>query len=143
MNFLRIQAAGGYISPDKLQQLAVLSKKYALGKIEIGFRQDLLVNSTSKQLSELRNQLGINGFQVEEANATHPNVVSSMVARNIFPKTSWLRSGDYLDILNIGEAIARLEKPFLDIGGGHERATLSAYTKFYNELLASDEIPTE
>ncbi len=43
----------------------------------------------------------------------------------------------------VGEAIARLEKPFLDIGGGHERATLSAYTKFYNELLASDEIPTE
>ena len=42
MNFLRIQAAGGYISPDKLQQLASVSKKYALGKIEIGFRQDLL-----------------------------------------------------------------------------------------------------
>ena len=114
MNFLRTQAAGGYISPDKLQQLASVSKKYALGKIEIGFRQDLLVNSTSKQLSELRNQLGVSGFQVEEANATHPNVVSSMVARNIFPKTSWLRSGDYLDILNSFTFAPRLKVNIID-----------------------------
>jgi len=134
MDFLRIHAAGGYISPDKLQQLAVLSKKYALGKIEVGLRQDLMVSSTSKQLSDLRNQLGSNGFTVEEANATHPNVVSSMVARNIFPKTSWLRSGDYLDMLNSFTFAPRLKVNIID----PVQELIRPFTGQLNFIAASD-----
>jgi hypothetical protein len=100
MAYLRILTPGGVVTPDELQQLAALSRQWALSKMEVGFRQDLLIPCTDSQLSALRLQLGLQGFQVEEAVPTHPNIVSSVVAQNIFPKLSWLRSGDYLDILD-------------------------------------------
>ncbi|AXE20144.1 hypothetical protein DR864_21520 [Runella rosea] len=100
MAYLRILTPGGVVTPDELQQLAALSRQWALSKIEVGFRQDLLLPCTDSQLSALRLQLGLQGFQVEEAIPAHPNIVSSVVAQNIFPKLSWLRSGDYLDILD-------------------------------------------
>ena len=100
MPYLRISTQGGVITPDELQRLAILAKKWALGKIEVVFRQDLLVACTDTQVASLRQQLGIQGFMVEDAKAVHPNIVSSLVAQNIFPQLSWLRSGDYLDILD-------------------------------------------
>ena len=100
MPYLRIATQGGVITPDELQRLAMLAKKWALGKIEVGFRQDLLIPCTDSQRSLLRSQLMSEGFGVEEAEAVHPNIVSSLVAQNIFPQLSWLRSGDYLDILD-------------------------------------------
>lgn len=100
MPYLRIATQGGVITPDELQRLAMLAKKWALGKIEVGFRQDLLVPCTDSQRSLLRSQLMSEGFGVEEAAAVHPNIVSSLVSQNIFPQLSWLRSGDYLDILD-------------------------------------------
>lgn len=100
MPYLRIATQGGVITPDELQRLAMLAKKWALGKIEVGFRQDLLVPCTDSQRSLLRSQLMSEGFGVEGAAAVHPNIVSSLVAQNIFPQLSWLRSGDYLDILD-------------------------------------------
>ncbi|AYQ33391.1 hypothetical protein [Runella sp. SP2] len=100
MPYLRIATQGGVITPDELQRLAMLAKKWALGKIEVGFRQDLLVPCTDSQRSLLRSQLMSEGFGVEETAAVHPNIVSSLVAQNIFPQLSWLRSGDYLDILD-------------------------------------------
>ena len=100
MPFLRISTPGGVVSPDELQRLAALSRQWALGKIEVGFRQDLLLPCTDAQIPALRQQLGREGFQVEDATPTHPNIVSSVVAQNIFPQLSWLRSGDYLDILD-------------------------------------------
>ena len=100
MPYLRIATQGGVITPDELQRLALIAKKWALGKIEVGFRQDLLIPCTDSQRSLLRSQLMSEGFGVEEAAAAHPNIVSSLVAQNIFPQLSWLRSGDYLDILD-------------------------------------------
>ncbi|MCA0230750.1 MAG: hypothetical protein LCH91_09835 [Bacteroidetes bacterium] len=100
MQYLRIATQGGVITPDELQRLALIAKKWALGKIEVGFRQDLLIPCTDSQRSLLRSQLMSEGFGVEEAAAVHPNIVSSLVAQNIFPQLSWLRSGDYLDILD-------------------------------------------
>ena len=100
MPYLRIATQGGVITPDELQRLALITKKWALGKIEVGFRQDLLIPCTDSQRSLLRSQLMSEGFGVEEAEAVHPNIVSSLVAQNIFPQLSWLRSGDYLDILD-------------------------------------------
>ena len=100
MQYPRIATQGGVITPDELQRLALIAKKWALGKIEVGFRQDLLIPCTDSQRSLLRSQLMSEGFGVEEAAAVHPNIVSSLVAQNIFPQLSWLRSGDYLDILD-------------------------------------------
>ncbi len=110
MAYLRISTPGGVVTPDELQRLAAVSRQWALGKMEVGFRQDLLIPCTDSQLTPLRQQLGMQGFQVEDAVPVHPNIVSSVVAQNIFPKLSWLRSGDYLDILDSFEV-----KPCLKI----------------------------
>ena len=100
MPFLRISTLGGVVTPDELQRLAALSRQWALGKMEVGFRQDLLLPCTDTQIPTLRQHLGMQGFQVEDVISTHPNIVSSVVAQNIFPQLLWLRSGDYLDILD-------------------------------------------
>ncbi|RDB06148.1 hypothetical protein [Runella aurantiaca] len=114
MAYLRILTPGGVVTPDELQQLAALSRQWALSKMEVGFRQDLLIPCTDSQLSALRLQLGLQGFQVEEAVPTHPNIVSSVVAQNIFPKLSWLRSGDYLDILDSFDFLPTLKLNLID-----------------------------
>lgn len=114
MTFLRILTPGGVITPDELQRLASLTRQYALGKIEVGFRQDLLIPSSDGQLPILRQQLAEHGFKVEEANSAHPNIVSSVVAQNIFPKLSWLRSGDYLDIIDSFDFEPRLKINLID-----------------------------
>ncbi|MFN8347608.1 MAG: hypothetical protein U0X91_21570 [Spirosomataceae bacterium] len=114
MPFLRISTPGGVVTPDELQRLAALSRQWALGKIEVGFRQDLLLHCTDTQLPALRQQLGRQGFATEAAAPAHPNIVSSVVAQNIFPQLSWLRSGDYLDILDSFDFQPRLKVNFID-----------------------------
>jgi len=114
MPYLRILLPGGVVPPDELQRLAALTKKWALAKIEVGFRQDLLIASTDAQLPLLRQQLSLQGFIVEESHAVHPNIVSSLVAQTIFPQLSWLRSGDYLDILDEFTFQPRLKVNLID-----------------------------
>jgi Nitrite/Sulfite reductase ferredoxin-like half domain len=114
MPFLRISTPGGVVTPDELQRLAALSRQWALGKMEVGFRQDLLLPCTDTQIPALRQQLGMQGFQVEDATPTHPNIVSSVVAQNIFPQLSWLRSGDYLDILDAFDFQPRFKVNLID-----------------------------
>ncbi|AEI48982.1 rubredoxin-type Fe(Cys)4 protein [Runella slithyformis] len=114
MAYLRISTPGGVVTPDELQRLASVSHQWALGKMEVGFRQDLLIRCTDAQLPVLRQQLGGQGFSVEEAVPVHPNIVSSVVAQNIFPKVSWLRSGDYLDILDSFDVKPRFKINLID-----------------------------
>ncbi|MEZ4901108.1 MAG: hypothetical protein R2822_04790 [Spirosomataceae bacterium] len=114
MPYLRISTPGGVVTPDELQQLAVLSRQWALGKIEVGFRQDLLLFCTDTQYPKLRQQLISQGFEAEEAKPKHPNIVSSLVAQNIFPQLSWLRSGDYLDLLDSFDFKPRLKVNLID-----------------------------
>ncbi len=114
MAYLRILTPGGVLTPDELQRLAALSRQWALSKIEVGFRQDLLLQCTDSQLSALRQQLVLQGFHPEDAIPTHPNIVSSVVAQNIFPKLSWLRSGDYLDIIDSFDFQPQLKLNLID-----------------------------
>lgn len=114
MPFLRVLTPGGVVTPDELQQLAALSRQWALGKIEVGFRQDLLLSCTDAQLPKLQQQLSLQGFHVENITPIHPNIVSSVVAQNIFPQLSWLRSGDYLDILDAFDFQPRLKVNLID-----------------------------
>ena len=114
MPFLRICTPGGVVTPDELQQLAVLSRQWALGKMEVGFRQDLLLPCTEAQIRALRQQLEKQGFQVEDATPLHPNIVPSVVAQNIFPQLSWLHSGDYLDILDAFDFQPRFKVNLID-----------------------------
>ncbi|WP_428667153.1 hypothetical protein [Runella sp.] len=114
MAYLRISTPGGVVTPDELQRLAAVSRQWALGKMEVGFRQDLLMPCTDSQLPALREHLSLQGFQVEGEIPIHPNIVSSVVAQNIFPKLSWLRSGDYLDILDEFDFKPRLKINLID-----------------------------
>lgn len=114
MPFLRILTPGGLVTPDQLRQIAALARQYALGKIEFGFRQDILINCTDNQLIELKNQIVMAGFQAEAEVPIHPNIVSSVVAQNIFPQLSWLRSGDYLDIIDAFEFQPRFKINLVD-----------------------------
>jgi hypothetical protein len=114
MPFLRISTPGGVVTPDELKRLASLSRQWALGKMEVGFRQDLLLPCTDTQIRALRQQLEKQGFQVEDALPSHPNIVSSVVAQTIFPQLSWLRSGDYLDILDTFDFQPRFKVNLID-----------------------------
>jgi hypothetical protein len=69
---------------------------------------------TDTQIRALRQQLEKQGFQVEDALPSHPNIVSSVVAQTIFPQLSWLRSGDYLDILDTFDFQPRFKVNLID-----------------------------
>jgi Nitrite/Sulfite reductase ferredoxin-like half domain len=111
---LRIQTPGGIITPDELLRLSRIAKKAALGQIEVGFRQDLLVSCHDVQREKLQQMLIDEGFWVEDTTPEHPNIVSSVVAQNIFDKTTWLRSGDYLDVLDSFDFRPRLKVNLID-----------------------------
>ncbi|TAF97355.1 MAG: hypothetical protein EAZ32_12605 [Cytophagia bacterium] len=114
ITFVRVLVAGGVITPDELQRLAVVAQQHAQGSIEVGFRQDLLLACATDQAAALHTALGEEGFWVEAPQPIHPNIVSSVVAQNIFDKTSWLRSGDYLDILDSFDFKPRLKVNLID-----------------------------
>ncbi|MEO0340921.1 MAG: rubredoxin, partial [Bacteroidota bacterium] len=104
----RVLIKGGILSPSELKQITNLIKGCGLDYLHFGSRQDILFPKTD-MLDEVVSKYP--QFSIEELmKKKHHNIVSSYVASEIFPSTSWLTGTSYLYILEQFR-----QKPLLEI----------------------------
>lgn len=95
-NLSRIIVNGGVLSPAELKYICESAKSLGFNSISFGSRQDILfskaIDSTKAEVFE-RLQI------IQPGSHDGENIISSYVATDIFPTTSWLTSGRYLYVL--------------------------------------------
>lgn len=95
-SFSRIIIKGGVLSPAELKEIVELAETSGSDSISLGSRQDVLITKAidTEKFSE-ENKYQIIPPRTDGAE----NIVSSYVAADIFPGTSWLTGDRYLYVL--------------------------------------------
>lgn len=93
----RVFIKGGILSPSELKQIINYAESLGLSVLHFGSRQDIVIPHHDLN-SELDNQYPeLTTSMISDIR--YQNIVSSYVASDIFPATSWLVSSTYLYIL--------------------------------------------
>ena len=119
-DLIRVFARGGVISPGDLKRILTTAADFGNEVIHFGSRQDIMfpVSIRSKAILDstfqsIRTEYDFDGNNFE-------NIVSSYVAADILPGTSWLHSDTYLYILDDFEQY----RPQLKVNISDPRQTL-------------------
>jgi len=99
---VRILVKGGVLPPQRLTELLTIAKQAGNDHILFGSRQDLMFHISQTNEKEISEVLCVHNFAFVIQSASEKpfqNIVSSYVAADLLPATSWLSSGDYLKIL--------------------------------------------
>ena len=100
MTSLRILTHGGSIAPNDLRQIAAWAQDYGLTTLEVGNRQEILLNPPTNTIREdLARRIHFLGLPTDEADTHTQNISSSLPATDVFADTPWLTAGVYLDVL--------------------------------------------
>ncbi|MCP9236574.1 rubredoxin [Lewinella sp. JB7] len=93
----RVSVRGGILAPSELLTVIELARELGLDGFHFGSRQDILFPVRPDQAEIVGRYPRL---RVESpAEGHHANIMSSYVAADIFPSTSWLTSSTYLYIL--------------------------------------------
>lgn len=96
-DLLRVLIPGGVLSPAELQQIIVMVEALGHSYFYLGSRQDILFPYT-ENYQEILDKFP--EIHLEYASERHfSNIVSSYVAAEILPESSWITSSTYLYIL--------------------------------------------
>lgn len=97
---IKINIAGGILSPGYFAQIAKISQKHKIQSVYIGERQHLLINADESIAEKIYNELKANQIECSTQLNEHPNIVSSYAAASTFSSANnWLKEGVYKDIL--------------------------------------------
>lgn len=99
-DLVRVFIRGGVLSPGDMKQILDTAACFGNQAIHFGSRQDILfpVNIRSKAILDHAFQAIRTGYDFDGSN--YQNIVSSYVAADMLPATSWLHSDTYLYILD-------------------------------------------
>lgn len=99
-DLVRVFIRGGVVSPGDMKQILETAADFGNEVIHFGSRQDILfpVNIRSKAILDHTFQAIRTEYDFDGNN--YQNIVSSYVAADILPATSWLHSDTYLYILD-------------------------------------------
>ncbi len=171
-HIVRILIKGGILTPALFLKLTEAAKLAGNSDVSFGSRQDVLFNVSIESKTLVEDFLNNHKIDFEWKSKTAiktQNIVSSFVANDVFPSTSWVNSGAYIIILeqfnyrpkikiNIVDPVQKLVPHFSGhlnfIASGHEhywhlyiRSTKSKDPESYRgmfewpELIYSKEIP--
>lgn len=108
----RIFIKGGIISPSELKQIINYAESLGLNALHFGSRQDIIIPQhienieTDSEYSKLTTNM--------ISDISYQNIVSSYVASDIFPSTTWLSSATYLYIMESFKFIPQLKINIVD-----------------------------
>ncbi|GEO02465.1 hypothetical protein AAE02nite_01290 [Adhaeribacter aerolatus] len=99
-DLIRVFARGGVVSPGDMKKILETAEDFGNETIHFGSRQDILfpVNIRSKTILDHTFQAIRTEYDFDGNN--YQNIVSSYVAADMLPNTSWLHSDTYLYILD-------------------------------------------
>ncbi|ANH79779.1 hypothetical protein A8C56_01255 [Niabella ginsenosidivorans] len=117
---IKINFAGGIISPGLLYQLLEHLEHAGVQQVSFGLRQQLLTNCPTRKIKPLTTFLEQSNLFYEINNDAFPNIVTSCPAEDIFIAHTWLSEGTYKDILNAIDYPPRFK---INISDSHQSFT--------------------
>lgn len=105
----KINFRGGIISPGYLLHITKALEEAGIEEVRFGLRQQLLINTTSKNHEKLIDSLDKSQIEYEVNKNMYPNIISSYAAEGIFTPESWLREGVYKDIFDLFDYTPKLK----------------------------------
>ena len=100
-NTIKVNFKGGIISPGDLYNILLAVGKSGLLYVRFGLRQQLLIDVSIEELSNLTAELDTLGINYEVNKEEFPNIVSSYPAEEVFITNTWLSEGVYKDIFDL------------------------------------------
>lgn len=97
---IRINFKGGIVSPAELTTILEAARQCQVHKIRFGLRQQMIFNLPRNFGKAFALKAKDLGFEFQSDVNSHPNIVSSYVAEEVFQKGNWLSEGIYKDILD-------------------------------------------
>ena len=106
---IKINFTGGIISPGDLLNILWAAKKAGVNNVSFGLRQQLFIEVVNEDFDKLSAALKSKDIVYEVGNDTHPNIVSSYPAEEIFITQTWLSEGVYKDIFDAFDYVPKLK----------------------------------
>ncbi len=119
-DLVRVFARGGVVSPGDLKQILTTASELGNEVIHFGSRQDILFPVSIRSKTILDTTFQAIRTDYDFGGKHYENIVSSYVAADILPATSWLHSDTYLYILDDFERY----RPQLKVNIADPRQTL-------------------
>nr|WP_321454049.1 rubredoxin domain-containing protein [uncultured Carboxylicivirga sp.] len=101
-HIVRILIKGGILTPGVFLKITKIATQTGNKEVSFGSRQDVLFSVPNHQKIETEEYLKSNELDFEWKTDDKPktqNIVSSFVANDVFPSTSWVNPGAYIHIL--------------------------------------------
>jgi len=95
-----INFPGGIIFPGHMCNILRAAATSKIRFVRFGLRQQLLIDTTSENLSILTSELDKMEITYQTSGDSYPNIISSYPAEGIFIRNSWLGEGVYRDIFD-------------------------------------------
>jgi rubredoxin len=106
---IKINFTGGIISPGDLMEILTAAASAGVGAVSFGLRQQLFIEVERDVFTALATELKSKNIAFETGTDTHPNIVSSYPAEEIFITNTWLSEGVYKDIFDAVDYIPKLK----------------------------------
>ncbi|GAB3637008.1 hypothetical protein GCM10027422_25980 [Hymenobacter arcticus] len=113
-NAVKINLPGGIASAGDLLTILEAAQQAGVEHVQIGTRQQLLLEVATEQRRGLLQALAKAGIGCEVDADQHPNISSSYVVEDVFHTTTWLREGVYKDLLDLFDFQPRLKINLID-----------------------------
>ncbi|MBX2843106.1 MAG: rubredoxin [Flammeovirgaceae bacterium] len=99
-DLVRVFVKGGIISPGDLLKIIETAKEFGTDYVHFGSRQDVLFPVSKKNKEKLNQTFSSIQTEYDVDGEEYQNVVSSYVAHDVMPKTSWLAPHIYHYVLD-------------------------------------------
>ncbi|KIC90720.1 hypothetical protein [Flavihumibacter solisilvae] len=106
---IAINFRGGIISPGDLYNILVACRNAGVTFVRFGLRQQLVIEVVKENYIEFCRQLSMLNVPYFRGLDSHPNIMSSYPAEEVFIHDTWLSEGVYRDILDSFDYLPELK----------------------------------
>ena len=106
---LKINLPGGIAATGELLEILKIAKAAGLQQVRFGTRQQLLLEVSDDELTELQDHFTMYDISYEVDAENYPNIISSYVTEDIIFNANWLKEGVYKDIIDLFDYQPRLK----------------------------------
>jgi hypothetical protein len=111
---IKINLPGGIVAAGDLYSWMEAASRHGVEQVQFGNRQQLYCIAANDHVKEFTKELDQLGVFYEVNDDTHPNILTSYVAEDVFQNANWLSEGVYKDILGLFDYRPTLKVSLVD-----------------------------
>jgi rubredoxin len=132
-NLIRINFAGGLVSPNELQKILSIIKNLGIDEVRFGLRQQLFLHVPPQLMAQFEMEMNAENIAYKQNDNAYPNIISSYAGEEIFQQGNWLTEGIYKDVLDSFDY-----EPRLKINLSDQNQSFTPYFSGHLNFVASD-----